>query len=311
VIDKELLRLCGSQYGVVARRQMIDDLGMSSSGVHRRKRAGLLVPVTRSVMRVASSPETFLMRCMAIQLQAAGGGFLSGWTAGRLRGLRNMPTTSIHYTVPEHAHLEIPDWVSLHRTRWYSATNDRDRREDGLLIARPERMLFALAATFNQHRFERAAEDAWHLGQTNPKAMAAYLEVHRCRGKDGVGRVERWLGHALAQRRPAQSGLERELLEALARVGLPTPVRQHPLLLGSGETIHLDIAWPAIRLAVEPGASWWHGGDAGQRRDQTRDRACGEVGWHVIRLDETLRDDVAAIARQIRRIHRRRTIDLD
>jgi hypothetical protein len=31
----------------------------------------------------------------------------------------------------------------------------------------------------------------------------------------------------------------------------------------------------------------------------------------VIRLDETLRDDVAAIARQIRRIHRRRTIDLD
>jgi very-short-patch-repair endonuclease len=87
-------------------------------------------------------------------------------------------------------------------------------------------------------------------------------------------------------------------------------VRQHPLVLSSGETIHLDISWPAIRLAVEPGASSSHGGNHGQRRDQTRDRACGEMGWHVVRLDERLRDDLAGVARQIRRIHHRRTHDV-
>ena len=43
--------------------------------------------------------------------------------------------------------------------------------------------------------------------------------------------------------------------------GLPEPIRQHPLLLLTGELIHLDIAWPEVRLAVEPGHSWWHGGD--------------------------------------------------
>ena len=309
MIDKALLQLCASQYGVVANRQLTDDLQMSTSGIHRTKASGLLVPVTSKVMRIASSRESFLMRCKALQLHTEAEGFLSGPTAGRLRGLRAMPTRSIHYTVPEEAHLGFPTWVSLHRTRWFSAADDREPLDDGLLVAVPERMLFALGAEFNQHRFERSAEDAWHLGLTSPAEMAVYLERHRCQGKDGVSRVERWLEHALAQYRPAQSGLERELIQSLAGAGLPTPARQHPLVLQSGETIHLDIAWPAIRLAVEPGASWWHGGDDGQRRDQTRDRACGELGWLVIRLDERLRDDIAATARQIRRIHQRRTLD--
>ncbi len=310
VIDETLLQLCASQYGAVSHRQLINDLRMSSSGIHRTKSAGLLLPVTSKVMRIASSPESFLMRCMATQLHTESRGFLSGWTAGRLRGMRAMPTRSIHYTVPQDAHIEVPSWVSLHRTRWYSAIDDRESLDDGLIVAVPQRMLFALGAAFNQHRFERSAEDAWHLGLTSPSEMAAYLERHRCRGKDGVSRVERWLERALVQQRPAQSGLERELIQALEHAGLPAATRQYPLVLRSGEKIHLDIAWPTIRLGVEPGASWWHGGDDGQRRDQTRDRACGELGWHVIRLDERLRDDIAATARQIRRIHQRRALDV-
>ena len=36
--------------------------------------------------------------------------------------------------------------------------------------------------------------------------------------------------------------------------------------------------------AVEPGHSWWHGGDLGDASDQARDRACDEIGWRIIRL---------------------------
>ncbi len=181
---------------------------------------------------------------------------------------------------------------------------------DGLMVVHPVRMLFGLAAAFNQYRFERAAEDAWHLGLVTPELADDYLERHRCRGKDGVSTFEAWLERARTQRRPSQSELERTLLEALDRIGLPTPERQHPLALSSGDTIHLDIAWPDVRLAVEPGSSWWHGGDAGQRRDQRRDRACNEAGWMVVRFDDTMRSDAAAAARQVDRIHRRRTADL-
>jgi hypothetical protein len=160
VIDEKLLRLCSTQYGAVSNRQLIDDLEMSTSGIHRMKDAGLLVPVTSSVMRIASSGESFLMRCMSMQLHTDGGGYLSGWTAGRLRGLRGMPTRSIHYTVPQHTHFALPTWVSLHRSRWYHDADDRVVLDDGLIVSIPARMLFSLGAAFNQHRFERAAEDA-------------------------------------------------------------------------------------------------------------------------------------------------------
>ena len=109
--------------------------------------------------------------------------------------------------------------------------------------------------------------------------------------------------------RPAQSGFELDLLDMIEHAGLPTPARQHPLVLPSGETIHLDVAWPDVRLAIEPGHSWWHGGDLAQRRDQARDRACGAVGWMVVRFDEDARRDPVATAAELVAVYRRRLAD--
>jgi hypothetical protein len=114
-----------------------------------------------------------------------------------------------------------------------------------------------------------------------------------------------WLEKTAAMPRPAQSGLELDFVALIERIGLPTPKRQHPLVLASGELIHLDLAWPDIRLAVEPGHSWWHGGDPRQRRDQARDRACSALGWLVVRYDEDARKD-AATARELAAIYRQR-----
>jgi very-short-patch-repair endonuclease len=246
---------------------------------------------------------------MAVQLKAGGNGFLSAWTAARIVGLRSMPERRVHFTAPADFRTGMPSWVDLHRTHWYDAEQDRYVSDDGLVVAHPMRMLFGLAAAFNQVRFERAAEDAWHCELITPDSALDYLQSHRCRGKDGVMKFERWLERTLEQDRPAQSNLERDLIQALEEVGLTTPVRQHPLVLNTGETIHIDIAWPQIQLAVEPGASWWHGGDSGQRKDQARDRACSELGWSVIRFDESMRDDLSAAAEQVARIFRQRTRD--
>ena len=86
-------------------------------------------------------------------------------------------------------------------------------------------------------------------------------------------------------------------------MGLPPPVRQHPLTLPTGELIHIDVAWPDMKLGLEPGHSWHHGGDLQMRKDHARDRACAELGWHIVRLDEDLRDNIAATARQLKRIY--------
>jgi len=166
-----------------------------------------------------------------------------------------MPSGTIHFTIPLGPLPKSPPWADIHRTSWYDPALDRETLDDGLIVAAPMRMLFGLAAVFNQFRFERAAEDAWHRKLITPDCAADYLQQHRCRGKNGVVRIERWLEKALTQNRPAQSGLELSLLQSLEELALPAPIKQHPLILPGGETIHLDIAWPSIRLAVEPGAS--------------------------------------------------------
>lgn len=307
LLDHDTLSLARRQHGIVAAHQL-SARGVTLSAIARARRAGVVIAVAPGVFRVTSSPETFESRCMTVALRLDGDGFLGGWTAGRLYGLRRMPSTPIHVTTPAHSRRDFPVWCEVHRSRWYHE-DQIALHPDGLPIAEPLRMLFGLAAAFNQHRFERAAEDAWHLGLIDPLGAAEYLEQHRCRGKDGVARMERWLDKALGRDRATQSDLERGLLVALEGQGIPRPALQHPLRLPGGEVIHLDLAWPAIRLAVEPGASWWHGGDLAQRRDQERDRACSEVGWMVVRFDETMRLNLADSARQVARIYRRRLDD--
>jgi very-short-patch-repair endonuclease len=308
VFSVESYQTAAGQFGTITRRQLLEH-GTSSSSIARATARGHLVPLLPGVFRFASSPETFLMRAVAAQHATAPVGYLSGWTAARLVGLRKMPSSPIHVTVPSGTNRSLRPWVDCHRSRWY-AEEDRVVRADGLIVATPLRMLFGLAAAFNQYRFERAAEDAWHLQLITPAEAADYLEAHRCRGKDGVATMERWLERALGRRRPTQSELERILVEALERRALPPPERQYPIELASGATIHVDIAWPDIRLAIEPGGAWWHGGDHGQRRDQDRDRACSEVGWLTVRFDDAMRSDPEAAADQVERIYRRRLHDL-
>ena len=309
MLDHDVLELAAEQYGVVSVAQLVS-MGRSRSAISRARRRGVLVDVASGVVRIASSPTTFRQRCLTVQLQADAAGFVGGPTAARLLGLRAMPESPINYTAPRSFRRSLPEWADLHLTAWYDDVADRRTLADGLVVASPLRMLWGLAAGFNQHRFERAAEDAWNLRLITPTDAADYLGRHRCRGKDGVARLERWLDGALGRARPTQSNLERRLIEALERVGLPSPERQHPLLLPGGEIIHLDIAWPEVRLAVEPGAAPFHSGSLAVRRDQARDRACVELGWQVVRFDESIRSDLDAAARQVNRIYTARALQI-
>ncbi len=172
-------------------------------------------------------------------------------------------------------------------------------------------MLYDLAARLDDRRFQRAAEDCWRLKLLTPKSAAAYLGHHRRMGKDGTLRLQRWLDHALAANRPTESGLELDLLEALRAAGLPEPVRQHMLRLSNGSQIRVDFAWPDIKLCVEPGHSWWHGGDDGIRRDNERRLGALAIGWETVQLDESLRLDPAQTAAMVRVIYDRRFTLLD
>lgn len=305
----DVLHLMTRQHGVACLRQY-RALGIGNDVVSAACRRGSLQRIHRGVYAIAGSTLSFEGRGLALQLLAGTGSFLSGPTAAVLHGLRGMPTTPIEVTISEARRATLPAPHRLVLTSWIDESRDVELRADGTRLATPLRTLFGLARLFGQHRFERAAEDVWHRGLVTPDDAADYLAVVRRSGKEGVIRMEHWLEKATFRARPSQSRLESRFVQLIEQVGLPTPIRQLPLTLPSGETIHLDIAWQDVRLAVEPGHSWWHGGDLRQRADQARDRACALVGWLVVRYDEAAASDPAATARELHALHRRRAEDL-
>lgn len=291
---------------MISRRQLLAGVGVSASTVLRCTKDGRLVAVATGVYRVGGAPDTFEARCSAATLFGDGVGFVSGASAGRLFGLRRMNSDLVDFTVPDGFRTAPPSWMKARTTNWYDSDEHREEIAGGIVVATPLRMLFGLARSFGQQRFEKAADDAWQLGLVTPRQVLDFLQANRASGKNGVIRIERWLARALQQSAPSESYLERDLIAELERIGVPVPVRQHPLVLRTGEQIRLDAAWPEIRFAVEPGHSWFHRFDGGQERDHRRDAACGELGWQILRLNEKMLKDVRGAALMVRRVRRQR-----
>lgn len=293
----------------VATVAQLGALGISRQSVAAAVASGLVVRPMHGVVGLRTHCDTFEARCTMLHLLAPAGSFLSGTTAGRIHGLRRMPAEPIEITIPERRRLAAPEWATIALTSWLDE-EERPEHPDGLSVASPLRTLFDLAAELPERSFQRAAEDAWHLQLVTPGRAAEYLAAIRRRGRTGVARFEAWLERVADIDRPATTGLEQLLVDLALSAGLPEPERQHPLLLNSGVVIHLDLAWPDIRFAIEPGHSWWHGGDVAQRQDQQRDRECSEVGWHVVRFDESVWDHRQQTIRQIRSMYRARRRDV-
>lgn len=299
------LELLGRQYWVADVAQLVA-AGLPARTIARARKSGLLIGVLPGVVRLAGAAETWEGRAMAMLLHAGPHSFLSGPSAGRVLGLRGMPAYPIQVTMAEERQLQAPSWGRYLCSSWIDPELDIVVRPDGLRVAQPLRMLFGLAGRHSRRFLERAAEDAWHLGLVRPDDAAEYLAAIRRSGRSGVKKFEEWLQHVERSRRPSQSGFELDVLEVVRDVGLPEPVRQHELTLLTGESIHVDLAWPAVRLGIEPGHSWWHGGDLGQRRDQARDRGCDAIGWRIVRYDEEDRKDLGRIGRELRLIYAER-----
>jgi very-short-patch-repair endonuclease len=303
-----ILELFGRQFGLASVRQL-GELGLDGDRRLRARKRGLIAPVGGGVVRMAGAPESFEGRAMGAQLAAGPGSCLSSFTAGSLDGVRKMPRDLVHVLVHERTEPTLPPGAVLHRSSWIDPEVDLRRRADGLVVTSPLRTLFTLAADCSVDQFGRAAEDYWRLGLVSPEEAAAYLAHVRRQGRTGVRVFARWLERVADRPRPTGSGAEFDLLPHLRAVGLPDPVLQHPVTLLTGATVHLDIAYLPARLAVEPGSSWFHGGDAAMRSDYERDAQCGLVGWQVMRFDEVQLRAPRYCARQVLGVYQhRRTV---
>jgi very-short-patch-repair endonuclease len=183
-----------------------------------------------------------------------------------------------------HDRTPIRNGVLLRRTNRLDDT-DVVVRPDGIRIASPPRAWFDCARDVDDERFERLTE--WVLDHhTSMPTLWRLTGRMSTRGRPGLGRVHRVMSRRSDWQRPAGSGLELRVLRALESRGISPLVRQHPLVLSNGVTIHVDGAATLVRWAVEIDHVTWHGGRFDAQRDKGRDRGARRLGWQVDRVTD-------------------------
>jgi len=287
-------------HGIVTTADLIAD-GCTAHVLRRHVHEGLPVRVHDGVYRLASAPDTFESRCMAA-CAADAEVVISGVAAARLWKFHHVFRPEMPIALVTHARTPITSGALLRRTNRL-CPDDVVAREDGIRIASPPRAWFDCARDLDDERFERLTE--WVLdNHTTLPTLWRLTRRMTSRGRPGLARVHRVMSLRSDWQRPAGSGLEVEVLRSLERAGVGPLVRQHPIRLQNGVTIHPDGAVPEIRWAVEVDHVTWHGGRFDAQRDKGRDRQARRVGWQVDRVtDLELRDHFAATIAELVALH--------
>ena len=237
----------------------------------------------------------------------------AGRRPARCTGCAAMPTAIVEITIKQCRRSLAAGRAAGWSGRAGSTTRgDVVTRDDGHPVASPLRMLFGLAGQFNQHRFERAAEDVVAQGPRHARRRRGdYLQAIR---RSGRGR--RQADGRLAGARPraaTASGAERARARSAggssSGAGLPDAERQHPLRAA----VRRDHP-PRHRVAGDPAghrARATRGGTAATSASAATKPAIGRAApsaGSCVRFDEHGgRDRVAVIRGQLQAVYRSRS----
>jgi very-short-patch-repair endonuclease len=245
--------------------------------------AEVLVAHHRATYRVHTAPNTFEFRCAAASL-AEPSAIVTGSAAGRLWEFRHVGKTELPIVLLEHDRNALTHGVIVRRSNHISA-EDIVQRPDGIRVASPPRAWFDCARDLTDERFEMLTE--WVLDH-HAQVPTLWRVARRldARGRPGLATVKRVLSQRSTWQKPAGSGLELRVLNALHRAGIPELVRQHPVRLPDGSIVHPDGALPDLRWAVEVDHVTWHGGRFDAQYDKSRDRKARRAGWTIERVTD-------------------------
>lgn len=289
-------------HGLTTRR-LLREHGVGRRTIDRLIDAGVLHTHSRFkvVLASATNPRTFEQDCLALCL-AHPGGYVTGPTGGKLAGLRRMPSRAPLHLAIRHGHRLDP--VEGVRFRQTTRLDQRDvlLRPDGILVARPARLAFDLAADLGRLDLLSVVEQLLHQEHCTMDELVAVAERLAHPRRPGSLRFLRTLQDR-GDRPPAESHPELVLAEALRELDVPIEVQTTWLDLPGGRRIRMDLSVPAIRWGVEIDIHPEHLGLLGSTRDKQRDRLCHLVGWQVERVTEVDFRDVPRLARELRDLY--------
>jgi len=172
------------------------------------------------------------------------------------------------------------------------------RSQAGIPVTNPLRTLVDLAGTVAPATLADAVDVAIASHLVTVAGLLAELERLARAGRPGIEALRCHLRSRGFIGAPAPSVLEARLRRLVGRLHLPTPTVE--LRVGKNGEYRLDLAWPAIRLAVEVDGYIWHFSGAHKQRDDDRRNDLQQQGWTVLVFNwRQVSHDPARVAAQI------------
>jgi len=286
-----------AQRGLITRRQALA-VGLSPDAVRNRIAQGQWIRVHTGLFAVAGVPLDREHEILGAILRVDGGAWASHATAARLWGFRDVVEPAIEITVLLEQRVKLPG-VTAHRS---GTLTDGDLRTlDGIPLLAPARTIVDLSARLGPVLLGKVVDDGL---RRRVVSLAALHAVFRHLPSKAPGRSPVNLRRVLAERtvgfHPGDSELERTVLRAIVDAGLPTPVAQHRVQVGS-ETYFIDLAYPDHRVAIEVDGFVFHHDRRAFDRDRTRQNDLVTAGWSVLRFTSrsTPAEIVATVSRSL------------
>lgn len=271
-IDWAIANLADAQWGVLARRQLLER-GGSRDAVGRRVRSGRLRVLHHGVYAVGHRA----LREEAIWLAAvlAGGpdAVLSHASAADLWDLRASAAARVDVTAPGGSARRRPG-LRFHRN---AVAGEERTVHERIPVTTPARTLLDLAATLPRRSVERALERAETLRIFDLRALRGVCEAHRAR--PGAPLLTALLDAGAGEQAPTRSELEERFLTLCDAHGVPRP-RLNSRVAG----LEVDFHWPGRRLVIEVDGYAYHRSRAAFERDRERDAILAAAGRRVLRF---------------------------
>jgi predicted transcriptional regulator of viral defense system len=230
--DAAIADLAARQHGVVARAQL-RRLGLGPDAIDHRLAQGRLQRVHRGVYAVGHRLLSREGAWMTAVLAAGDGAVLSHRSAAALWGIRPAASTRVELTVPRPRR-------ARRRVRLHAAAlaADETGRQRGIPVTTPARTLLDIAAVLTPHELERAIEAAESRGLGSPTTLATLVD--RYPRRPGVPALRAIVERNAVGDSITRSVLEDRFLAVLDAHGLPRPLVNAAIRLGTGRTIEVD-----------------------------------------------------------------------
>ena len=266
-----------SQHGLVTRAQMLTVATLDQ--LKHLSTTGRLEPVRREVYRVAGAPETWEQHILAACFAGGRGAIASFRSAAWLwsfDGFRQPDRLEITVHRRRRARL---DGVAVHDS--VVTGPHHVAVVHGIPVASPARTLCDLTSCCGLGQISRALNDALRRNLTTLKGVERVFLDLANQGRRRSTFMRLLLEERLPGFDPGESEQEAKIVRWLTGAGLPRPVQQHRVSIGT-RRFRLDLAYPEQLIGIE-----YDGWDAHRSRtafdaDRERDLELEDAGWRIL-----------------------------